>query len=241
MSSWNRPIRFLRPWLPVLAAVCAGCAAPIEVVPELSPAPLPAGTYREAARAGAPVYEILREESIMLVRVGRAGRAKRLGHEHAVASEHLVGFVEFGGDPATARADIVFPLRELVVDNPEHRAHFALDTDPSEDDILGTYGNMLKVLEPDTYPWAAVHLRIASVDGDTLALATSVTVHGMTVEYLLPARIRVDGNRLTADADAVVKHSDFGLEPFSAAGGLLRVADELEVELHVVARRIGPQ
>jgi hypothetical protein len=34
-----------------------------------------------------------------------------------------------------------------------------------------------------------------------------------------------------------VRHSDFGLVPFSAAGGLLKVADEVTVDFELVATR----
>jgi len=173
--------------------------------------------------------------------VGRGGRAKRLGHEHAVASEDLEGFIEFGDDPAKARADVAFPLRELVVDKPEYREHFALDTEPSADDIAGTYTNMLKVLEPSAYPWATLQAWIAAADGDALQFAVSVTLHGATMEYLLPASVSVDRGTLVADASTIIRHSDFGVEPFSAAGGLLRVADELAIELHLVGRRFRPR
>lgn len=225
--------------MPALLAVIAGCAVPVEKVPESSPAPLPAESYLEAAAAGAPVYEVVSQQSLLLVRVGRAGRAQRLGHEHAVASENLSGFVEFGDDPATARADIAFPLRELVVDKAAYREHFALDTEPSADDVAGTYSNMLKVLEPSAYPWATIRALVASVDGDDLQLGVSVTLHGTTAEYLLPATVRIDDDTLIADVSGVIRHSDFGLEPFSAMAGLLRVADELAIELHLVGRRLS--
>jgi len=228
----------LRASLPVLLAVVAGCTTPVERVPEKTPAPLPEASYAEAARQGSVVYEILPQESLLLVRVGRGGRAKRLGHEHAVASEDLAGFVEYGDDPDRARADIAFPLRGLIVDKPAYREHFALDTEPSAEDIAGTYSNMLKVFEPSSYPWATMHAEVASIDGDALQLGVSVTLHGATAEYLLPASISVEDGWLVADASALIRHSDFGVEPFSAAGGLLRVADELTVELHLVGRRL---
>lgn len=237
-SCWSRSIRLSRCGLPALLAVLAGCAVPVEQVREDSPAPLPAASYVQAARQGARVYEIVPQDSLLLVRVGRAGRAQRLGHEHAVASETLAGFVELGDDPTTARADIAFALRELVVDKAEYREHFALDTEPSPDDIAGTYSNMLKVLEPSTYPWATIRALVLSVDGADLQLGASVTLHGATAEYLLPARIRIENDRLTADVSGTIRHSDFGVEPFSAMAGLLRVADELAIELHLVGRRL---
>jgi hypothetical protein len=42
---------------------------------------------------------------------------------------------------------------------------------------------------------------------------------------------------MTATGRLVVKHSDFGLVPFSAAGGLLKVADEVSIDFELLATR----
>ena len=91
----------------VAAAVAiAGCVRPVDMVEESSRAPLPEASYTTAARNGAAVFRVLPAESLILVHVGRAGRMQRLGHEHAVASEDLQGFVEVSDDPGGARADL---------------------------------------------------------------------------------------------------------------------------------------
>jgi len=36
-----------------------------------------------------------------------------------------------------------------------------------------------------------------------------------------------------------VQHGDFGLTPFSAAGGLLRVAEDIEIVFEIVASKRG--
>jgi len=227
--------------LPVLFTVIVAlgaCAPPVEFVRESTQAPLPVASYVEAARRGAIVYEIVADQSLMLIHVARGGRMRRLGHDHAIASEELEGYVETGGDPAGSRADIAFPLRDLIVDKPEYRDHFALDTEPSADDIANTYANMLKVLVPDNYPWATMHARIVSEDGEATQLNVSVSLHGATKDYLVPAQLRIEDNRLVADARAVIHQSDFGIKPYSVAGGILRVADQLVVEFHVTGRRL---
>jgi len=208
------------------------------MIDETSHAPLPEASYIEAARAGRDVYRIVPHESLILVRVGRAGRMQRFGHEHAVASEDLQGFVEIGGDLNAARTDLAFPLRNLVVDKPIYRERLQLDTEPSDDDIAGTYTNMLNILEPALYPWAKINAVIVSGPIGQPQLNVSVVLHGTAFELLLPVHLETLGDRLIASGSAVIRHTDFGLDPFSAAGGLLRVADELAVEFRLVGNRI---
>ena len=228
----------LRLLLWVLIALATGCAAPDDRGLETTSAPIAADSYLEAAHRGTPVYAILPEKSLLLIHVGRDGPARRLGHDHAVASEQLTGFVALGAEAGDGHADVAFPVRNLIVDKPAYRERLGLDSRPTEADIAGTYSNMLKVLEPDLYPWVSVRLRVASLGADGAQLATSVTLLGATAEYLVPVTLETGDSTLTARGSAVIRHSDFGLEPFSTLGGLLRVADELPIELHIVARRV---
>lgn len=218
----------------------AACARPlIPVVDETSAPPLPEASYVAAAKAGSAVYRIVPAESRILVRVTRAGAMKNLGHDHAVASEDVQGFVELGAEPSASRADIVMPVRNLIVDKPTYRERLGLDTYPSEDDVAGTYTNMLKVLEPAVHPWVAMHARIASVHGDSTILGVSITLHGTVFEYLLPVNLEIDAARLVVSGRTIIRHSEFGLIPYQAAGGLLRVADELEVVFHLVGNALS--
>ena len=211
----------------LVLALC-GCAAVTERSNEVSGAPLP--DYRDASGT---VYVIDASRSLLLVHTGRTGRASRFGHDHAIASESLTGFIEINDDPGRSRADIAFAVRELVVDKQEHRERLALDTDPSESDIAGTYTNMLKVLVPEEHAWITLNVRPAEPG----VFAVSATVRGATSEYLVPASVVQQGGRVTVNAELVVSHSDFALEPFSAVGGLLRVADELDVSIELVATK----
>ena len=69
-------------------------------------------------------------------------------------------------------------------------------------------------------------------------LAVSITLHGVSVEYLLPAELDIDENELVVSGQASINHSDFGVTPFSAAGGLVRVANELIIDYRLVAKRL---
>lgn len=217
----------------------AACAQPIPYERETSPPPLTKEDYVTAARAGATVYQILPGESLILVRVGRAGKMARLGHDHAIASEDVQGFVALAADPSASRADIVMPLLSLIVDQAEYRRRLELDTEISSDDKAGTYGNMRKVLEAKLFPWVKAEARFVSAQSSPPEISVSITLHGLALEYVIPVQIIIDDEHLSVSGRLAVNQSEFGLTPFSAAGGLLRVADELQVDFELVGTRVS--
>jgi hypothetical protein len=216
----------------------AGCAQP-ERAPESARPTLPEASYIEAARQGAAVYRIQTAGSRVLVRVGRAGRLKGLGHDHAVASEDIEGLIMISADPDASRADLLVPLKLLVVDRPEYRAQIGIEGDVSESAIEGTYSNMQdKVLESSVHPWAQVSARFANPQSNPPTLLVSITLHGAAFEYTVPVELQVDPDQLIIEGDMTMRHEDFGLAPFSAAGGLLRVAEDLQLQFSLVAKRV---
>jgi hypothetical protein len=223
----------------LLLLALAGCAQP-EQAPDVTTRPLlPEDTYLEAAREGAAVYRIHTPESYALVRVGRAGRLKNLGHDHAITSEDIEGLVMLRDDPAASRADLLIPLQSLVVDKPEYRAQIGLEGEVSESAIDGTSSNMQdKVLESAIYPWVQVSARFVSAQSDPPTLSVSVMLHGATFEYRVPVDLQVEPDRLVVKGELTMQHEDFGLTPFSAAGGLLKVAEQLDLQFVLVAHRL---
>ncbi len=218
-----------------LAVLLSACATPLPMLPETSDVPLPVDSYLAAARSGAAVFRIVPAESVILVRIGRDGAMQRLGHDHAVGSIDIAGYVELGDDPSASRADLAFALRNLVVDDPGHREQLGLGDGPSDADIAGTYANMLKVLQPERYPWVTVRARIATERARPHVLNVMVTLHGATVPLQIPIEFSANGGRITVTGSTVITQSAFGLVPFEAAGGLLSVADSLDISFQLVA------
>ncbi len=217
----------------------AGCVKPVPVPEEPAGPQLPEAVYVEAARQGAAAYRIETLESYVLVRVGRAGRMKNLGHDHVIASENVEGLVMLSDDPAASRADLLIPLRRLIVDKAEYRAQIGLEGEMTDSAIDGTSSNMQdKVLESGIYPWVQVSARFASWQSDQPTLSLSVMLHGATFEYLVPVDLQVEPDRLVIKGEMTMQHADFGLTPFSVAGGLIKVAEQLELQFMLVARRI---
>jgi polyisoprenoid-binding protein YceI len=69
-----------------------------------------------------------------------------------------------------------------------------------------------------------------------LELAGEIGLHGVTREVTLPVHVEVSGDTLTASGKVVLRHDQFGMEPVSAAGGSVKVKNEIEIEYRIVAR-----
>jgi polyisoprenoid-binding protein YceI len=124
------------------------------------------------------------------------------------------------------------------VDDPAYRERFGLEPGLPESAIEGTTRNMQeKVLESNLFPWATASVRVLSMQDAQAELDVTVTVHGASFDYTMPADVDIGQDTLRVSGSMTVQHSDFGLIPFSAAGGLLRVAEDIEIAFEIEARR----
>ena len=64
-----------------------------------------------------------------------------------------------------------------------------------------------------------------------------VTLRGTTRDLTFPAAVIRAGDGLVVIAGFPIRQTDFGIQPFSALNGGLRVRDALDVRVRVVARR----
>ena len=230
--------KFLPPLVPL--ALLAACAQPEWVPEDTSAPPLPERIYRDAARQGEAVYQVDPQRSRVYIRTGRDGAMKAAGHDHVIASADVEGLVLLSGDPGKSRADLRLPLQQLIVDDPVYREQFGLEPDLPKSAIEGTTRNMQdKVLESNLFPWATASVRLRSMQEAQAELGVTVNVHGMSLDYIVPAELNIEPESIRVSGSMTVQHSDFGLTPFSAAGGLLRVAEDIEIVFEIVASNRG--
>ena len=228
--------RGILPLVPL--ALLASCAQPEWVPEDTDVPPLPERVYQQAARAGEAVYRVDTQRSRVFLRTGRDGPMKSAGHDHVIASVDVEGLVLVSDDPGKSRADLRLPLQQLVVDDPAYRERFGLEPGLPESAIEGTTRNMQeKVLESNLFPWATASVRVLSMQDAQAELDVTVTVHGASFDYTMPADVDIGQDTLRVSGSMTVQHSDFGLIPFSAAGGLLRVAEDIEIAFEIEARR----
>jgi polyisoprenoid-binding protein YceI len=70
-----------------------------------------------------------------------------------------------------------------------------------------------------------------------VALNGELTLHGVTRPMPVSARVVIQSDSLRASGEFTVRQSEYDIAQVSAAGGAIRVKDELKCTFEIVARR----
>jgi polyisoprenoid-binding protein YceI len=185
------------------------------------------------AAAESVQYTVDESRSAVRVHVGKSGAFSFAGHRHEVDAP-VTGSVT--ADPAALNAssvDLRFASARLRVrpeGEPEGDA-------PKVQEVM--HGP--KVLDAGRFPEIRFVSKAVRGQGTgpayDLVIVGDLTLRGVTREFSVPARVTVEGRTLTAAGKLALRHDQFGLKPVSAAGGTVKVANELRVDFTIVADR----
>ena len=159
----------------------------------------------------------------MKVRTGVAGSASRMGHRLVLNVEDWSAEVTVtDGVPVavTFRAD----LDSLQVESGSGGV-----TPLTVVDKQVIRRNAAKVLEVADYGEVTFTSAEVTMADDEVTVTGDLTIHGVTQS--LTAVLTRDGDRLTASVPVV--QTDFGIRPYSAMLGQLKVSDEVAVDVDV--------
>src|SRR5260221_6699902 len=175
--------------------------------------------------AAAPrTFSIDGAASTATAHVGKTGIGSFAGHEHNVVAKGLQGEVMLDAASLPASAvDLIVPTRSLTV---------SAEGEP-EGDAAKVQQIMLGPSVLDVQRFSTIHFGSTEVKGTqsapgkyALTVAGELTLHGVTKPVTLPVQLEVHGDVVTASGKLTVKQTDYGIEPTTAAGGLVRVQDE---------------
>jgi len=210
--------------------------------PVEGPAAAPSGPSTDGMRPppGALRYTVDAAHSVVTIRVYRAGPLARFGHNHVISSSIETGHVWTNGEPAGSGFDVRVPVAGLVVDDPAARAGAGADFagDVPNDAREGTRRNLLRpeVLDAQRYPEIVVRARSLGGSWRQPVVRASISIRDHTQVVEVPLVIERTPGSLRARGSFHVRQTDFGMTPFSVAGGAIQVADEVEVMFDVAAR-----
>ncbi|HUO68554.1 MAG TPA: YceI family protein [Gammaproteobacteria bacterium] len=165
--------------------------------------------------------------------VYKAGTLARLGHNHVISVADLTGTATTNaGDPSASRFELEFHVQALTVDDPKLRSGLGPDFSsvPSADDIAGTRKNMLsdRVLMGEKYQTIKVTGVGPSGAADAQTLEITVELLGRKVPLIVPTKLEMHGDDLTASGEFDLTHSALGMMPFTVMLGALQVADNMK-------------
>src|SRR5574341_175859 len=186
------------------------------------------------AQTKARTYTIVPSESSFWVFVGKAGLFSALAHDHEI------GVKSFSGRVVAPEAGASGGALELDI---EAKSLAVLDKKVSEEDRKKIFDAMHnEVLE------SAKHQKIAfksvSVsdvkqtgnDSYSFTLNGDLTLHGVTKRIAVPVNATITPQQLRATGKYTLKQTDYGIKPYSAAGGTIKVKNEVVVNFNIVAK-----
>lgn len=162
----------------------------------------------------------------MILRTGRTGVGSSVGHDLTIeVTDWSVELDLPDTGPAGATATARIELGSLAVRQGSGGARPLSDKDRGEIE-----DNARRTLDVDRHPTATFEsTRVVSRD-DHATISGTLTLHGVT------APIDVEARELTPTryrATTVVSQSSYGIKPYSALLGALKVRDDVEVEIDV--------
>jgi polyisoprenoid-binding protein YceI len=186
------------------------------------------------AAAASETFAVDAKTSSVVIHVGKTGIGSFAGHEHDAVANGVTGQViaDFD-DLSRSSVDVSVEARSLKI----------TDRDESAEDVQKIQQTTLgpEVLDVARFP--TIRLRSRAVTGTRVlsgvyvaAVAGELSLHGVTKAITVPLQLEARGDALTATGRMVVKQTDFGIEPITAAGGLVRVEDEVTISFQIVAR-----
>jgi hypothetical protein len=170
------------------------------------------------------------------------GPLRRFGHHHVVAHHDISGTVLVAPNPLESSITLELDVADLVVDDRAMRDLEGEDFEKeiSQKDIDGTRANMLgeRLLYAEQFP--AIQIHSSSIEGSMpdVTIVASVIVKGLEQTVRFPASIELTDDSFVARGQLDITHGELGLEPFTAAGGALRVRDLMIFKYELAGTRV---
>jgi len=181
------------------------------------------------------VYTIDPGISRFTVRAFASGMFSALGHSPTLAIRDFEGEAGFSPEAVDA-SRLVLRIRSAslaVTDQMSDKDRRELELTMNRD-----------VLETSRFPeivFESAKVSASQAGGGQFLvnLVGTLTLHGVSNNQPVEARISLTGDMLRAHGEFTVLQSAYGIKPISIAGGTLKVKDELKCSFDIVARKKG--
>ena len=168
------------------------------------------------------------DNATLAVRTRRGGAAAKAGHDLLIHVTAWQGTLELSEDPKATRAELTADATSLRVREGTGGIQSLGDDDKA---------NIEQTIDDEVLKRLAIGFRSRSVeaaaDDGRLEVSGDLTLVGTTHPIAFEVAIDAEG---MLRGTAVVKQTDWGMKPYSALFGALKVADEVEVAVDASTR-----
>lgn len=168
-------------------------------------------------------------------------RATATGMLAAFAHSPLIAIPEFEGE-VRLNPDALQDSSVRMVIHAESLMVTDVSSNKDRDEINRRMHD--EVLESDRFPDIVYQCSKVSASKTSegqywVALQGELSLRGVTRNQLISARVTVNGDSLRAAGDFSIRQSDYDITPVTAAGGAIRLKDELKFTFEIVARKLA--
>jgi len=224
-------------WVLLLLAGCSQGTVTREPGQTDAPADFPADPF--PGETGAR-FKVVPSESMVQIKVYRAGRLARLGHNHVISSRHLGGEVLVADERTRSRASLYLPVASMVVDDAVLRqeAGEGFEYPLSQQDREATRANMLgeRLLDAVGHPYIYIQVLGLEEAEQGLLATIQMTVLDKQMRKQVPVAFSSTACAMTVSSSFELRQAELGLEAFSVLGGALQVQDMFQVDVDVLAK-----
>jgi polyisoprenoid-binding protein YceI len=191
-------------------------------------------TVPTVQRQSGRTYSIDASESNLWVSVGKSGLFSALAHEHEIGVKSFTGRVvlpESGASGGTLELEI------------ETKSFIVLDKKVSEKDRSEIYNAMHnEVIESAKFPKITFksssisNLKQTGDNGYTLILNGDLNLHGVSKRIAVPIEATQSPQQLRATGKYTLKQTDYDIKVYSAAGGTVKVKNDVVINFNIVAK-----
>lgn len=163
------------------------------------------------------------------VLVEPAGIFGAFGHDHRIRARAVSGTIIYdGADVAASSVEITVSTAELVV----------LPLGADREDAPEVEAAMREeVLEVERFPTITFRSRSVAPIGGGARVRGDLTMVGRTRPVTVDVELQASPRRIVADARFSIRQTDWGIDPYRAALGTIRVADRVTFDVRAIGVR----
>ncbi len=182
-------------------------------------------------------YIVDRQQSELRAIVYPVGPLARLGHPHVVGGPVIDGQLVVAEPWQNSVLELIIDVQALEVDRPTWRQDEGFNPGLSESAVEGTRSNLLSSAVLNAEQFQEIRIESMGISGPRWQpdIRTRVTLRGQAREIIIPVSLHWQENMIHAAGQFALRQSEFGIEPFRAAGGSLSVTDTITIRFSLFA------
>ncbi|MAY81804.1 MAG: hypothetical protein CL930_13625 [Deltaproteobacteria bacterium] len=188
-------------------------------------------------------YDFDEDNSLIYVQVFKDEDAwlSGMAHNHVIRASGYEGEVDYNLDSLDdCRISFEFSVTDLQVDESGMREFVGYDEPLASDDRAEIRSNMLDSAQLNAGVYDTISFESTQCTGDGGAVAEldvtgNLRVRGTDAQVSPTVTVTVYEGKLYAQSTFEVRHSSFGMTPYSFLGGAVRNSDPLRFTLDIVA------